>query len=210
MEEPHPPIDSVEEHSAKTAEMLRAIGTQTDKALESHRQKIGDIETELNQRIQQISEELARDQIADEMKVLASQVQHKELNKSQEALHKAETENVALRGQLAALTSDQEAELAARAEQLQQLLEDHDQLSQERESLSEELERLLTDQLKSSDELVELAEQLKNLQKNLDQTSHERDQLAEQQQQSQEEHDELCLDRNCCCCSASWSRKWDV
>ena len=67
MEEPQPPIDSVEEHSANTAEMLRSMREHADKALESHRQKIGDIEAELSRRIHQIAEELAYDSTDDEL-----------------------------------------------------------------------------------------------------------------------------------------------
>lgn len=196
MEEPQTPIDSVDEHSAKTAEMLRTMREQADEALQSHRQIIESVEAELNRRIQQIAEELAQDRTADEMEIAALRAQSEEIDKVRESLGKAEKEKAGLRDQLKNLTADQQAEASAHADQLQQLSEERDQLQQERDSLSEELGQALTDQLKSSEELGELAEQLANLQEDLDHTSQERDQFSERFQELGETHEELTLERN--------------
>ena len=217
MEEPQPPMNSVDERSAKTAEMLRAMRDQTDKALDAHRRRIEDLEAELTRRIQQITEELVHVPEADEAESAAVNKLREGLRTSQEALHKAEIEITALRGQLAAQSSDQEAEIAARAEQLQQLLADRDQEAQERArlaeqsrqfqaerdqllhertSLSEELGQVLTDQLKSSEEIVQLAEQVEQLHEDLNHASRERSQLAEELEQLQENLDETSRERN--------------
>jgi len=196
MEEAQPPIDSVEEHSEKTAGLLRTMRDQAEQTLESHRLKISEIETELSRRIHQIAEELARDSTDDELAAAAANLQREELEKAQGSLQEADAEIAELRSQLASLSSDFEAESAAQAKKLQLLTEEQEELSQERQSLSDELGQVLTDQLKSSEELGELAEQIETLQQDLDQTSQERDQLTQQQQQLHEEHEQLGQDRN--------------
>lgn len=210
-------MNSVEERSAKTAEMLRTMREQTDKALDSYRHRIEDLESELSRRIQQIAEELMHDQEVEAIEEAAAAKQTEELRATKEALRRAENEISAMRGQLSAQASDQEAEFAARAEQLQQLLTDRDQeveeyarlaetaqhleaerdqLLQERANLSEELGQVLTEQLKSSEELVQMVEQLEQLQQDLDQATHERTQLAEDLEQFKEDADQTTRERN--------------
>ncbi len=217
MEEPQSPMNSVDERSARTAEMLRALRDQTDKVLEAHHRRIEDLEEELTRRIQQVAEDLVQDQDADDVESAAANKQREQLRAAQEAVRKAEIEITSLRGQLAEQTSGQEAEMAARAaqlqqlqadcdqeaeqrahlaEQAQQLLAERDQLLRERTSLSEELGQVLTDQLKSSEELVQLAEQLDQLQDDLDQASRERNQFAEELVQLQEDLDQTVRERN--------------
>jgi chromosome segregation ATPase len=183
MADPQSPNDSVEEYSAKTAEILRSMREHADKTLESHRQRIGNIETELSRRIHQIAEELARDSTDEELAAAAASIQREELEKTQVSFHEAEAEIADLHGQITALESVHDAEAVAQAEELRQLAEDRDQVSQERQSVSDELGQLLTEQSKSSEELVELTDEIESLRRNLDHISRERDQLAEQLEQ---------------------------
>ena len=221
MEEPLPPIDSVEEHSAKTAEMLRTMREQADKTLETHRQKIGEIETELSRRIHQIAEELARDSTDEELAAAAALVQCEELDKVQSSLHESEAEVAILRDQILALTTAHEAEITAKTESLEELTERHqelceqhaqvtsnrdqlgdevEQLRAERDSLADEyhglageLEQLLTDARENDRHRDEMSDELEELSSLRQSLQDERDLLAEQLEQMRGEYEQACV-----------------
>ncbi len=163
MEEPQPLPTSADDLSANTAKMLRTLRDQAEGVLGSHRRRIEDIEADLNRRIEQVSEELARDQVAEDMEVAASQQQREELERRRTELEQAQSETATLREQLAEQTQQNEQlvtehqedldecnRLAKEVGQLRASVEQHEQ---ESNSLREQCNQLGSEKEEAQNEL---------------------------------------------------------
>ncbi len=209
MEEPQHLTTTGRDRSAQTAETLRTLREQADQTLASHRRRLTNIESELNLHVQQIAEELARDRVADDIEITASQELQEELQHRQETLSQVEEELAGLRRQLTegdtqrAEHTLQFAEQTAEFERLtQQCQEDQGeraQLVQELEQLQEALTQvkgeadLLHAQIASlsSEHGVQLAERAENLeqsQRQIQETEVERERLANALEQLEDHH----------------------
>jgi len=138
MEESLPSTNSDHDRSAQTGETLRKLREQADQTLDSHRRRLTNIESELNLHFQQITEELARDRVVDEMETEASQNLQQEFQHCREMLAQAEGDLGGLR-QVAESTS---AQLEERTEELQQLDEQFQQIENEQAELLGERDQL--------------------------------------------------------------------
>ena len=155
MEEAHTPIDTPEDRSAKTAETLRTLREQADQTLQSHLRRIEQTEAELSRRINSLTEELGRDEVASKAQVASLLEQ---LNDRGDALQRTE-------------------------EELANLQQELESLQQERNSLSEELEEVLTERLKETEEKAQLQADLERLEQLAEQHGEERNLLASELQQ---------------------------
>jgi len=140
MEEPQSEPAWGDDRSLKTAASLRAIRDQADQTLEGHRQRVSEVEARLNEQIQQMSHELAGEQLADEQAMAASLEQVAMLDQLRHALSEKEAEVEELLDQLTTNTLDFEAHSAERDEELEQLLELSDDENRQRTTLQQELE----------------------------------------------------------------------
>jgi len=142
MEESLPSTNSDHDRSAQTGETLRKLREQADQTLDSHRRRLTNIESELNLHFQQITEELARDRVVDEMETEAALNLQKEFQHCRERLAQAEGDLGGLR-QAAESTStlleERTAELQQLHEQFQQIENEQAELFDERDQLQEAL-----------------------------------------------------------------------
>lgn len=140
MEEPQPSSDSSEDRSLKTAESLRALRDQADQTLGTHRNRISEIEVRLNEKLQLITEELAKEQLDGAEAEAAATQQAELLEELKQKLEEKDAEVIELVEQLTAKSRDFEAQLAERDEELEQVLELNLEESQQLEAVQAELE----------------------------------------------------------------------
>jgi len=177
MEEPQSWPATGDDRSEKTAEKLRALRSQADQSLEGHRSRVSDVESELTQRLLRISQELARDQAADELETAATADLQSQLQELQSALADRGTQLESLHALLEAQTSEHRNELGRRDEVL--------------ESLHAQLEAQTSEQ---QQQLDQRDEEFRQLREQFDQAQTERDTLAEQHQEQQEQAAQLAVD----------------
>ncbi|MCA9229179.1 MAG: hypothetical protein KDA57_00895 [Planctomycetales bacterium] len=209
MEEPLSLPDSGRDRSAQTAELLRILREQADQSLDVHRRRLSNIESDLNLHIQQITEELARDRVTDELEVAASEQMRSELQRCRELLVQVEVDLSGLRDEL----GEANDQLVEKTGELDQLREQFQRIDAERAELASERDQLQGSlahadaELKSlhgqlavlSDEngaqLTELAEELKQSRLQFEETRSERDHLAGELEQLRGQHHEVCGER---------------
>ncbi len=208
MEEPQSSSDWGDDRSQQTVESLRALRDQSDQTFNDHRERVGEIETRLNEQLELIAEELTRVRLADEQALAASAEQAATLEEVQHSLAAKEAEVTKATELLTAQSQEFEAELAERDEELEQVLELGEEESQEKESLQQELDSARqalevqkaqegAQSLQARDELTEVEQQFKQLeeQSHALQEQHQSQQaeldLARQKSQSaQEQHEQ--------------------
>ena len=122
MEESQLDIEVGDDRSLQTAESLRVLREEAGQALDEHRQRVGEVESRLNEQLELIAEELAREQSTDSQSL---------------AEKEAEVEEVL--DQLAMQSLEFEALLAERDVELEQVLELGEEEFQQREVLEQEL-----------------------------------------------------------------------
>ena len=144
MEEPQSLPQEGNDRSARTADMLRSLRAQAEAKLEDYRLRITDIEAQLTDRLQQISEEIARDRVAEEIEATATAELHAELEDLQRSFENSTAEVASLREQIDHQRDAHEVELGKRDEELGLLIEQHEQVEAERERLSQELQEYRT------------------------------------------------------------------
>ncbi len=178
MEEPQSDSVLSDDHSEKTAESLRVLRDQADQTLVEHRQRVGEIETRLNEQLELVAEELTRERLAEEQTLATSAEQTVLLDSVRQTLAEKEAEVEAVLEQLATQTLEFESQLAERDEELEQVLELGEEESQQRASLEQELdtarqalEGIQTQEGVESDqaraELTEVEQQLHQLQEDI-------------------------------------------
>lgn len=198
-----------DDRSAKTAETLRTLRAKADESLASHRRRVSDIEAELNLRLQQIAEELARDRVAEEMEATAAAELQANLEDMQASLTGSNEELEALRHELASQADEHETQLGQRDEEIGQLIEQSEQVEAERNQLLQQLQELrdesdrLSTDLKSAQQALEdlrnqqctdcisLREELAELQRQSAERQAELDELREQLSASRQTEEEL-------------------
>ena len=130
MEEPqswpedHSQHNEGDDRSQKTAEKLRTLRAQADETLAGHRRRVSDIETELNLRLQQIAEELARDRVDEEMEAAATADLQTDLEGLQTSLVDTDAEIESLQAQLEAQASEHQQQLDQRQAECSRLSEE--------------------------------------------------------------------------------------
>ena len=184
------------DRSAQTGETLRKLREQADQTLDSHRRRLTNIESELNLHFQQITEELARDRVVDEMETEASQKLQAEFDRCREMLTQVEGD---LRG-LRLEAEETGTQLDQRTEELQQLREQHQQIENEKAELFGERDQLREDLARSGAELESLRAQLSgeavDHDARLAEQMAECEQLRQQAEAGQAERDRLSNELN--------------
>ena len=122
MEEAQLDSELGDDRSLQTAESLRVLREEAGQVLDEHRQRVGEVEARLNEQLELIAEELAREQSTESQSL---------------AEKEAEVEEVL--DQLAMQSLEFEALLAERDVELEQVLELGEEESQQREVLEQEL-----------------------------------------------------------------------
>lgn len=139
MEEPQSDIDRSDDRSLQTAESLRVLREQADQTLGAHKQRVGEIETRLNEQLELIAEELANERLADKQTLADSAECTESIEQLQKTLAEKEGEVEEVLDQLATQALDFENLLAERDEELEQVLELGEEECQQKESLEQEL-----------------------------------------------------------------------
>jgi len=168
------------DRSAETGETLRTLREQADQTLDGHRRRLTNIESELNLHFQQITEELARDRVVDEMEIEASQKLQGELRHCREMLTQVEGDLEGLRQE----AEESRAQLDERTGELEQLREqlsgetvDHNAHFVEQQ---EECERLRQQGETSRAECDRLGQDLHQIQETFVQAQRESQSFQEQ------------------------------
>lgn len=169
MEEPQAWPTSSGDRPEKTAETLRAMRDLADQMLDTHRRQLSEIEEQLNARVQQIAEELARDQVATEQELIAGGELLQELQHHKHLLAQAESELQTVRDQLASQSAQYESQIGTQAQQLTELREQQEQDSQQRRQLDEALEHLRRQSEQDRLERERLAQELQAARDTLEQ-----------------------------------------
>jgi len=157
MEEPQswPPVGG--DRSQETAEKLRTLRAQADETLSGHRRRVSDIEAELNLRLQQIAEELARDRVAEETESAAASELQAELAGLQASLTNTDVEVQSLQSQLEKQAREHQARFDSSDEEMGQLIEQAEKSQVERDHLAAQLQQ-------KSDECSRLCQDLESSQ----------------------------------------------
>jgi len=125
--------------AVETAQSLRVLRDQADQTLDSHRQRVSEIELRLNEQLRLVAEELARERLAGDSVRDAAAEQTGLLEQLQNEVAEKEAENEAILEELAAQSLDFETQLAARDEELTQVLKLGEAEQQQRSALQQEL-----------------------------------------------------------------------
>ena len=180
-----------DDRSQKTAEKLRLLREQADETLSGHRRRVSHIEAELNLRLKQIAEEIARDRVAEEMEATAAAQLQEELEGLQSTLTGNDAEIQSLQEMLESQASDYQQRLDQRDEELGQLIEQAEQAQSQCAELARQLQ-------KESETGAQLSENLQAAQRALEELRAEpyracdtlRNELTELQQQREQEQNE--------------------
>ncbi|HCK42640.1 MAG TPA: hypothetical protein DHW22_13525 [Planctomycetaceae bacterium] len=180
-----------DDRSQKTAEKLRLLREQADETLSGHRRRVSHIEAELNLRLKQIAEEIARDRVAEEMEAAAAAQLQEELEGLQSTLTGNDAEIQSLQEMLESQASDYQQRLDQREEELGQLIEQAEQAQSQCAELARQLQ-------KESETGAQLSEDLQAAQRALKELRAEpyracdnlRNELTELQQQREQEQNE--------------------
>ncbi len=187
MEEPKIQDNSGRDRSVAIAESLRAVREKADQTLDTHRRKLTDIESDLNLHLQQISEELARERVAEEMEVAASQQLKEEFDHSREMLSQLQENSESLGQELIEANS----KLDERSDELEQLREQHQNLENEQTDLCNERDQIQESLNRTEADLESLRSQLSgDSESHLAQLAEQNAVCGELQQQVQEEQAE--------------------
>jgi len=172
--------NSGRDRSSETGETLRILRKQADQTLDGHRRRMTNIESDLNLHFQQITEELARDRVVDEMEVESSQKLQAEFQHCREMLTQVEGDLEGLRQE----AEETRAQLDERTKELEQLRDqssgetvDHKARFSEQKA---ECERLRQQDKTSRAECDRLSEEFNQLQEALVQAQRESESFQEQ------------------------------
>ncbi|NOZ40527.1 MAG: hypothetical protein GXP24_09910 [Planctomycetes bacterium] len=181
MEEPQSDSVLSDDHSQKTAESLRILRDQADQTLGEHRQRVSEIEIQLNEQLELISDELSRERLTEEQTLATSVEQTALLDDVRQTLAEKEAEVEEVLEQLASQSLEFEAQLTERDEELEQVLELVEEEGRIKASVEQELEtvRQALGKLRAQDDVES------------DQARHELIEIEQQLQQLQEEFQSL-------------------